>query len=32
LERLNELLYDDALDYDEFQAARKRLLDPGTPS
>ena len=32
LERLNELLYDDALDYDEFQAARKGLLDPGTPS
>ena len=31
LERLNELLHDDALDYDEFQAARKRLLDPGTP-
>ena len=32
LERLNELLYEDALDYDEFQAARKRLLDPGAPS
>jgi hypothetical protein len=32
LERLAELLYDDALDYDEFQAAKKRLLDPGTAS
>ena len=29
LERLSELLYDDI---DELQAARKRLLDPGTPS
>ena len=32
LERLAELLYDDALDYDEFQAARKSLLNPGTPA
>ena len=32
LERLAELRYDGVIDYDEFQAARKRLLDPGTPS
>ena len=39
LERLYELLYDGVVDEDgfqaaddEFQAARKRLLDPGTPS
>jgi hypothetical protein len=32
LERLNELLYDGTVDIDELQAARKRLLDPGTPS
>ena len=32
LERLYELRYDGVVDEDGFQAARKRLLDPGTPS
>ena len=32
LERLTELLYDSVIDYNEFQAARKRLLDQGAPS
>ena len=39
LERLYELRYDGVIDedgfqaaHDKFQAARKRLLDPGTPS
>ena len=32
LERLAELREDGVIDYDDFQAARKRLLDPGTPS
>jgi len=32
LERLYERLCDGTVDIDEFQAARKRLLDPGTPS
>ena len=32
LERLAELLYDGTVDIDEFQAARKGLLDPGAPS
>ena len=32
LERLTELRYDGVIDYDEFQAARKRLLDQRAPS
>jgi len=32
LERLRELVWVRVTDGDEFQAARKRLLDPGTSS